>query len=179
MFIGHALSFSLDGVCYNFDHMTPVTVFLRLAQGTVLPAEVRFKSHCYTRERLPGEPTDGLVRHDDERGNERYFCPHRYRLSLCLFGWITGWCHQACLFGRNYRYGVENFIIVETDAGEPVKVAFSIDKHDYIKLGLLIWIKTVHPYDRSAPSIATRSNSLPFNTLAKTVAYTGQRPSPR
>lgn len=169
----HPAPFIDGGVQYHFDHLEPMTMKLMLSQSVVIYAEIRFKTHCYTRELDPGELSTGLFRYDDEYGNERYFCPIRYDLSHELFTWICAWCYQPCIYAPSHG---ENYIIVETSAGKPVKVAFSVEQHDHIPTGLMIWIKTTHPYDKSTPTKATRSNSFPFNTLAKSVAHTGKRP---
>ncbi|UXZ97262.1 hypothetical protein K3169_04995 [Pseudomonas phytophila] len=170
----HPAPFTYGGVQYHFDHLEPMTMKLTLAQGVVIYAEIRYKTHCYTRELDPGELAADLVRHDDQYGNERYFCPVRYALSHQLFNWIGAWCYQLCIYQPKHG---ENYIIVETSAGQSVKVAFSIEKHDHIPTGLMIWIKTTHPYNKSTPVKATRSNSFPFNTLAKSMAHKGTRPN--
>lgn len=133
----HSLSGGQD---YNFAHLQPTSIVFNLLGNVQLEGECRFKSHCYTRELDAGESAKGLVRIDDENGNERYFCPDRYALSLRLAGWVASWCDQKCILGKDYKHGAENWLIVEDG------------------------IKTTHPYDRSKPHEATRDNSLPFNT---------------
>lgn len=174
---GHPPKFVYKGKPYDFTHLYPTTVVFNLLLNTQLTAECRFKSHCYTRELESGESNAGLIRIDDEYERERYFCPTRYKLSLKLVGWMTKWRDQKCILGRHYERGIENWLIVEDDSGTQVKVAFSVDKHNDLPLGLMLWIKTTHPYDRSKPDEPTRDNSVPFNTLAKTVAHTGKQPN--
>lgn len=175
---GHPNSFAYNGQNYDFSHLHPASFTFKLLGGVSMMAECRFKSHCYTREleTSPPESNVGLLRIDDENENERYFCVDRYSLSLNLANWISVWCDQKCIQGKNYKHGVEHWIVVEDDNGKPVKVAFSIEKHDSMPLGLMMWIKTTHHYDRSKPPVATRENSIPFNTLAKTMAHTGKQP---
>lgn len=177
VFNGHPLTLSLSGEDYDFTHLHPASIVFNLLGKVQLDGECRFKSHCYTRELDAGETPEGLVRIDDENGNERYFCPDRHALSLKLKGWMASWCDQKCILGKDYKHGAENWLIVEDDSGTKIKVAFSIDKHETLALGVMLWIKTTHPYDRSKPHEATRDNSLPFNTLAKSVAHTGKQPA--
>lgn len=175
---GHPNSFIYNGNPFTFQHLHPVFFKLSLLNGVKMDAECRFKSHCYTRrlKEDPPESNAGLHRIDDEKGNERYFCEDRYRLSLSLAGWISTWCDHKCIQGKNYKHGIEHWIVVEDDNGQAIKVAFSIDKHEALPLGVLMWIKTTHPYDTSTPPTATHSNSVPFNTLVKTMAHTGKQP---
>ncbi|RMN14916.1 hypothetical protein ALQ66_200110 [Pseudomonas savastanoi pv. glycinea] len=175
-FNGHPSALSYDGRDYDFTHLHPTNIVFNLLGGVQIAGECRFRSHCYTRELDAGESAKGLIRIDDENGNERYFCPERHQLSLKLGGWMATWCDQKCIQGKHYQHGIENWLIVEDDSGVKVKVAFSIDKHETLALGVMMWIKTTHPYDRSRPDEATRDNSIPFNTLAKTVAHTGKQP---
>jgi hypothetical protein len=173
---GHPITLSFEGESYDFTHLHPASVTFNLLGGVLIPGECRFKSHCYTRELDEGESELGLIRIDDDNGNKRFFCPIRHALSLKLLGWIARWCDQKCILSKDPKHGVENWLIAEDSSGVKVKVAFSIAKHYSLPLGLMIWIKTTHPYDRSAPPEATRDNSTPFNTLAKTVAHTGKHP---
>ncbi len=173
---GHPLAFSHEGQPYDFSHLHPTTITFNLLNNVQITAECRFKSHCYTRELDAGEANTGLVRIDDEFRNERYFCSDRYKLSLMLLGWMNQWRDQKCIQGKHFDHGIENWLIVEDDSGRKVKIAFSVDKHEHLPIGLMLWVKTMHPYDRSKPDEATRDNSVPFNTLAKTVAHTGKQP---
>ena len=164
---------------YDLSHLLPQQITFLLADKVTIQAECRFKSHCYTRELDDGESSKGLLQINDDEGNIRFFCPQRYALSLKLHGWISSWCHNLCIMGKNYKHGIENWLVVEDEAGVKVKVAFSIEKHLSIPVGLMLWIRTTHPYDRSTPDVATRANSFPFNTIAKTVAHTGKQPKPK
>lgn len=168
-----------NGCKYDLSHLLPQQITFKLADNVTIQAECRFKSHCYTRELEAGESAHNLLQINDDEGNVRFFCPQRYQLSLKLHGWISGWCHNPCIMGKNYKHGIENWLVVEDEAGVKVKVAFSIEKHLSIPVGLMLWIRTTHPYDRSTPDVATRANSFPFNTLAKTVAHTGKQPKPK
>ena len=168
-----------NGIKYDLAHLLPQQITFTLADNVMMKSECRFKSHCYTRELDDGESGHDLLQINDDEGNIRFFCPQRYMLSLKLYGWISSWRHNSCIMGKNYKHGIENWLIVEDEAGVKVKVAFSIEKHLSIPVGLMIWIRTTHAYDRSKPHVATRDNSFPFNTLAKTVAHTGKQPKPK
>jgi len=175
-FQNHPAPFTHGGATYDFAHLASTVLKLNLADCQHIVAECRFKSHCYTRKPGHDESLAGLVPIHDERGELRVLCPVRYHLSFLLVAWISKWRAQPCVFGKNFRHGVENWIVVEWREHQRIKVAFSVDKHELLVPGIMMWIKTVHPYDRSRPPVAGRVNSIPFQVLVKTVAYTGQLP---
>lgn len=161
----HQRAITYEGERYDLRHVQHKNWNLTLTCGTSVPAFVQFSSHCYTDERPP-QGREGL-QIIDYHGNQRFFCTKRYGLSLNLGKWIQGWNHEICYHSQDYK-GRENWIIVEREGAEPVKVAFSISTNNRNPKGVVLRIKTVHAYEWSEPPGRPHPH-LPYSVLLKGV----------
>ncbi|MEZ8611410.1 hypothetical protein [Vibrio sp. 10N.239.311.D11] len=165
-----------NGITYDLSHLQPKDHTYTLKDGTVISATLWFSNHCYTEELKGSDTREGRLIIEDQYGNDRYFCPNRYKYSQQIDNWLPGWIDKKCFESKDTKKGVEHWIIVEDHSGMKVKVAFSAKKHNKKANGLAIHIKTIHPYDWSTPPDAENHPQVGFDKLAKSIAMFGSKP---
>lgn len=172
----HEQKLMYEGGEYCLRHVHHKNWNLRLSCGVIIPAFVQFSSHCYTDE-VPPERREHL-QVVDYYGNNRFFCPTRYNLSLSLESWITGWEGEICYSSKDAKRGSENWIVVERDNDVSVKVAFSVQPNKKKSRGVLLRIKSIHAYEWSKPPGRPHPH-LPYNVLLKGVGLGRETPELR
>ncbi|MEQ3291563.1 hypothetical protein [Klebsiella oxytoca] len=120
---------TVSGVHYELTHLNPFVMAVKSDMAKKeLKVHVRFTNHCFTKgyDRYGHPEGDPII--PDHSGNDRTFCPIRYRLSLKLPAIINSLINpQERVFQtaakRNWAYSVT----VEDPAG-PYHLFFEIRK---------------------------------------------------
>lgn len=102
----------ISGESYDFRHLDPFIMIINSDMANKeLRVHVRFTNHCFTKGYDRFTHPDGEPIIYDHSGNERTFCPIRYRLSFALPGIINQLCEpqqkvRQTAAKRNWAYSV-------------------------------------------------------------------------
>ncbi|MGE4499790.1 MAG: hypothetical protein AB7C96_05520 [Hydrogenovibrio sp.] len=108
-----------NGEVYDLSHFNPYTFDFELRTEEFKDAPVRikviFSVHCYAKKSVEGDPQE-LIR-QDHRGEDRTFCPSRYKDSLTVRDEISKMVQEKVRHtgGTNFFYlpnGVELYFQV-------------------------------------------------------------------
>ncbi|MBC8679354.1 hypothetical protein [Staphylococcus pseudintermedius] len=117
----------ISEVNYDFSHLDPFIMMVKSDMAKKeLKVHVRFTNHCFTRGYEAFSHPEGEPVIPDHSGNERTFCPIRYRLSLSLPSIINGLVNpQEKVFQTAARRNWAYSITIDDPAG-PYHLFFEI-----------------------------------------------------
>lgn len=117
----------ISEVNHDFSHLDPFVMMVKSDMAKKeLKVHVRFTNHCFTKGYEAFNHPDGEPIIPDHSGNERTFCPIRYRLSLSLPAIISGLVNpQEKVFQTAARRNWAYSITIDDPAG-PYHLFFEI-----------------------------------------------------